>query len=207
MPIPKGIERDHVIGALKEIDKSGVPDKYNAITTFLVYNGKRYPIKYTIHLAGKYTFGRPIPLADFNTHEAVRYLKKLGFKIERIKKEGTKTLEIRYWEKSQEDSGNEVGRENEEDIFLLKSLVLEKMVELALAYAKYNDKAGVIKVLEEFKEITSQYFSEVENAIKHVEALLKEDASIDTQTIQMLEVVLHRIRLEQKRKLIGKYWR
>lgn len=60
----------------------------------------------------------------------------------------TKTLEIRYWEKSQEDSGNEVGRENEEDIFLLKSLVLEKMVELALAYAKYNDKAGVIKVLE-----------------------------------------------------------
>jgi hypothetical protein len=82
MPIPENISREHVLKALKEIDINGVPKKHDARNTFLIYAGKRYPPKYVISLTNKYANGEF--LTGFTTNEAVGYLKKLGFKIEKI---------------------------------------------------------------------------------------------------------------------------
>lgn len=82
MPIPENISREHVLKALKEIDINGVPQRHEARNTFLIYAGKKYPPKYVISLANKYVNGEF--LKGFTTNEAVGYLKKLGFKIEKV---------------------------------------------------------------------------------------------------------------------------
>ncbi|CAB50473.1 hypothetical protein [Pyrococcus abyssi] len=86
MSIPKNISREDVLKALEEIDRKGIPKKFKAISYFLVYNGRRYPTKYVISLANKYANGRFLDPVEFNTYSAVRYLKKLGFQVERSEK-------------------------------------------------------------------------------------------------------------------------
>ncbi|AMM54973.1 hypothetical protein [Pyrococcus kukulkanii] len=81
MPVPRNISREDVIKALEEVKANGVPSQYKSVTYFLVYEGKYYPPKYIISLANKYANGEFLSPAEFNTHEAVRHLKRLGFKI------------------------------------------------------------------------------------------------------------------------------
>ncbi|WP_175059859.1 hypothetical protein [Thermococcus sp. 2319x1] len=84
MPIPKNISQEHVLRAIEEIDRKGILGKFKAINTFLVYNGRVYPPKYVITLANKYANGEFLDPAEFNTHEAVKYLRRLGFRIAKI---------------------------------------------------------------------------------------------------------------------------
>ena len=82
MAIPK-FKKEHIIDALKYIDKNGVPDhnqstKYELVTA----DGKRYPPKYVLAVADHLANGQDISTDGFNTLEARSYLESQGFTIE-----------------------------------------------------------------------------------------------------------------------------
>lgn len=87
--IPDNIKRNHIIEAIREIDREGVPSKYQSKDYDLIHEDKPYPPKYVILLANKIVNGTDIK--DFHSGQAVRRLKKLGFD-EIINKTPTSTL-------------------------------------------------------------------------------------------------------------------
>ena len=78
--IPANIRFEHVLGALEEIDRNGIPKHRRATRYYLSYAGKRYPPKYVISLANKYVNGLELNPADFSGGtETNDFLNKLGF--------------------------------------------------------------------------------------------------------------------------------
>ena len=80
MPIPEGITREHVLKAINEINREGIPPKHQAQNTFLVLEGKKYPVKYVVLKAAQVA-GVNLSIKEFTTWEAKNYLKRLGFNI------------------------------------------------------------------------------------------------------------------------------
>lgn len=82
MAIPK-ISDEHVKQAIQFIDVNGVPDKNKSTKYELVLdNGKKYPPKYVIAVAGQIATGNEINLNDFNAVEAKGYFETRGYMIE-----------------------------------------------------------------------------------------------------------------------------
>jgi hypothetical protein len=80
--IPKNINREHIIKAIEEIKKVGIPDGRSSRKYFLEYNGEYYPPKYLISLSNKYANGKELDPQEFNGGaETNNYLRDLGFKI------------------------------------------------------------------------------------------------------------------------------
>ncbi len=84
MPIPKTINRNHVLKALAKIDLEGVPARNVARNTILRYKTKPYPTKWVICQAYIFDAGQEWPTKKFVTQESARYLRDLGFTIEYI---------------------------------------------------------------------------------------------------------------------------
>lgn len=81
-----GVTRDHVITALEEIERLGIPPDARSTTYDLVYGPNRYPPKYVLSLACKHATGKELDRAEFSGGEsssAFKLLRKLGFQIER----------------------------------------------------------------------------------------------------------------------------
>jgi hypothetical protein len=66
MAIPNSILKEHILRALKEIDKSGVPEKRRSKRYCLVYEGKHYPPKYVISKAAIYSISRELEPNEFS---------------------------------------------------------------------------------------------------------------------------------------------
>jgi hypothetical protein len=64
--IPKNINKDHILAAIAEIDKNGIPSGRNATKYHLIYKGKPFPPKYIISLANKYANGTVLKSNEFN---------------------------------------------------------------------------------------------------------------------------------------------
>ncbi len=80
--IPKNIERDHILSALHEIDRSGIPGDRKATKYHLEYDQKRYPPKYVISLANKLANGRDLQPWEFSGGvESNEFLRDRGFRI------------------------------------------------------------------------------------------------------------------------------
>lgn len=80
--IPKNIEREHVIKAIEEIKRNGIPTGRNSKKFLLKFNGQYYPPKYVISLANKYANGEVLNFAQFNGgKETNDFLRNLGFSI------------------------------------------------------------------------------------------------------------------------------
>lgn len=80
------ITREHVLEALTEIDREGVPADAASSTYDLIYGVRRYPPKLVLSLANKYTFGEELDRSAFSggaDTQAFKVLQKLGFHIER----------------------------------------------------------------------------------------------------------------------------
>jgi putative restriction endonuclease len=71
--IPAGLNTEHILAAIDEIDRDGVPDKRIARKYFLQIDGKEYPIKYVISIANKYLYGDEWPFDKFVAVEALNY--------------------------------------------------------------------------------------------------------------------------------------
>ena len=82
----KQITREHVLGAIEEIDAEGIPGKAQSTFYDLLHEGRRYPPKYVLSLAAKYSRGEVLNRRDFtggDKSKAFHHLRKLGFQIER----------------------------------------------------------------------------------------------------------------------------
>ncbi|WP_316801437.1 AAA family ATPase [Pedobacter frigidisoli] len=83
MSIPNKINAEHVQSSIEEINKNGIPRNRTFDRYFLLISEKKYPVKYVISLASKYTDNNSGALAPnvFNTYQAQKYLTNLGFNI------------------------------------------------------------------------------------------------------------------------------
>jgi len=83
--IPRNIAREHIIKAMQEIDKQGVPDSRLSHDYYLKFNGKEYPPKYVISLANKFVNEKELDPKGFNGGEEINgFLESRGFEIFRI---------------------------------------------------------------------------------------------------------------------------
>lgn len=78
----------------------------------------------------------------------------------------------------------------------LKKQVVELSSRLALLNAKLNDKAELLKNLEDLKEHTRKHKEELENAISQFELMLREGITIGKESIDSLKVLLHELERE-----------
>jgi 5-methylcytosine-specific restriction enzyme A len=82
MPIPKNINKEHVIEAIQKIDKEGVPERRESTRFTLSYGGKYYPPIYVISIANIFANGEEYSSSMFSGgDETNRFLKGLGFSI------------------------------------------------------------------------------------------------------------------------------
>ncbi|RLF79384.1 hypothetical protein DRN44_08975, partial [Thermococci archaeon] len=88
---------------------------------------------------------------------------------------------------------------NREELRRLKEIAVEQLTRLALLHARHNEKADLIKVLEDLKDLTKDYKKELENAIKQFEMMIRDNVQITQNTIEELDVLLHKIRREAEK--------
>ncbi|MCD6535735.1 MAG: hypothetical protein J7K49_01715 [Thaumarchaeota archaeon] len=80
--IPKNIRKEHIIKAIGEIRKSGIPKGRRSRKFVLKFEGKSYPPKYVISLANKYANGAELNPSEFSGgRESNDFLRALGFQI------------------------------------------------------------------------------------------------------------------------------
>lgn len=77
--IPDNIEVEHILKAVDEIDREGIPSSRRSVHYGLIKDGKPYPPKYIISIANKYANGRQHPPGRFNAVEAKNYLAREKF--------------------------------------------------------------------------------------------------------------------------------
>ena len=83
--IPKNISKYHVLGAIKEIERSGVPKGRDSKKYQLLFEEKAYPPKYVISLANKLSNGEELDPESYNGGiETNKFLRRLGFTISEI---------------------------------------------------------------------------------------------------------------------------
>lgn len=87
--ITEGLTEQHVIKAIEEIDKTGIPPEAESTGYDLLYRDTRYPPKLVLSLAVKAATGEPLDRSAFTAgvdSSAFRLLKRLGFTV--LAKEG-----------------------------------------------------------------------------------------------------------------------
>jgi hypothetical protein len=83
--IPIHIKRQHIIEAIKEADRNGVPQDRIYRKFLLAYERKFYPPKYIVYLANKYARGKELDPSKFSGGtETNSVLTNLGFKIVKV---------------------------------------------------------------------------------------------------------------------------
>jgi hypothetical protein len=81
--IDERITRKHIIEAIKEIDKNGLPsERRKSRYHFLLFKNKEYPPKYTISLAARFAIDRELGIDDlYAGNQSNKFLESRGFKI------------------------------------------------------------------------------------------------------------------------------
>jgi len=79
--IPSNITRDHIVNAIREIEKEGVPKGRESRKFRVVFSGRSYPPKYVVSLANRLANGTGLDPSEFISHEANRFLQRLGFEV------------------------------------------------------------------------------------------------------------------------------
>lgn len=80
--IPENLKREHVVKAIEEIKRVGIPEGRSSKKFLLEYNGNYYPPKYIISSANKYANGRELDPSEFSGgKETNDFLRALGFNI------------------------------------------------------------------------------------------------------------------------------
>lgn len=90
MSIPTNIDKNHILLAIKRIDKEVVEGKRKERKWAVIYNNKLYPCKLIISYANAYAnpdMGELDPSPKvFTTYMAQRHLKKFNFEVVSISK-------------------------------------------------------------------------------------------------------------------------
>ncbi|WP_082683311.1 HNH endonuclease [Fictibacillus sp. FJAT-27399] len=82
MPIPKNINKEHVLEAIQQINREGVREKRESTRFSLVYESKSYPPKYVVSIANIFANGEEYsPTLFSGGNETNKFLGKLGFTV------------------------------------------------------------------------------------------------------------------------------
>jgi hypothetical protein len=82
--IPHGIGREHVLVAMKRIDRNGIPPGRDGLTYQVVHGTGAYPPKLLVSFAHEEAFGHPLSPALFTGGPEVNgFLRRLGFPVVR----------------------------------------------------------------------------------------------------------------------------
>lgn len=79
--IPKDLTHSDFENAAKEIDRKGIPIQRASVHYDLVFNGNKYPPKYMISIAMKYSSGEEWTSDKFNAVEARDYFQNRGYQV------------------------------------------------------------------------------------------------------------------------------
>lgn len=83
--IPSNIKREHIIEAIQNIEKYGVPKGRESRRFQLLSNGKLFPPKYVVSIANKYANGVELDPCKFSGgKETNSFLESRGFKVAEI---------------------------------------------------------------------------------------------------------------------------
>jgi len=83
--IPSNINREHVLKAIREIQKDGIPPGRSSKKFYILFEGEKLPPKYVISLANRFVNGRELDSSQFGGgQETNSFLKRLGFDIRSI---------------------------------------------------------------------------------------------------------------------------
>lgn len=77
--IPQNIKREHVVKAIEEIEKSGVPREWDSKKFLLEYHNKFYPPKYVISLANRFANGKILNPSGFSGGSETVEVKQMIF--------------------------------------------------------------------------------------------------------------------------------
>jgi len=154
--IPSNITCDHVIKALNEIDAGTIPPGRYSKKFVLVFKGKRYPPKYVISLANKFSNWEELNPPEFSGgQETNKFLKGLGFDIEEITSSRTKDKS----KTPQNEAIETTQKEHNERCPECKNTV-EKMLEKIYGAVKTNYKFSIGTNPEDFGD--SPYYEDIE---------------------------------------------
>jgi hypothetical protein len=104
--IPKNIKRVHILKAIEEIDKEGIPQGRKSKKFVLAYKRKYYPPKYVISLANKYANNVELNSSTFSGgQETNRFLTNLGFQILEILSSKVESVTLRKMDKKKKGKG------------------------------------------------------------------------------------------------------
>ncbi|MFA4669395.1 hypothetical protein QDY65_02410 [Pyrococcus kukulkanii] len=78
------LDKEDIKYAIKKIDEIGIPEKHKARKYALIYNGKEYPVKYVVSIAGERKFGEQLPTRKYTPKDVIPHLKKFGFEIKKL---------------------------------------------------------------------------------------------------------------------------
>ncbi|HAF07117.1 MAG: hypothetical protein XD76_0863 [candidate division TA06 bacterium 32_111] len=154
--IPKNIKKEHIIKAIEEIKKIGLPSRRNSKKFWLKYKGKLYPPKHIISLANKYANGKELDPKEFSGGaETNKFLKELGFNIVEslFEKTITKTLKENRRKKISKSNHNERCPKCKETVKELLEKIYGKVE------VNYNLKVGTLP--EDFKN--TPYYEQLKN--------------------------------------------
>lgn len=85
--IPHNVLRVHILRAIKEINRQGVPEGRGSKKFVLEYEGKQYPPKYIISVANKYANGHELDSEEFSGgNESNKFLESRGFTVKGIER-------------------------------------------------------------------------------------------------------------------------
>jgi len=86
--IPSNITRHHVLDAIREIDRDGIPPARESRDFQLIFQGRNYPPKYVVSLANRFVNGKELDASEFITHEANRFIQRQGFEVVKARRPG-----------------------------------------------------------------------------------------------------------------------
>ncbi|MDT7828520.1 AAA family ATPase [Pricia sp. S334] len=87
MSIPKNISEKHITRAVEEINVLGIPKSRLSRNYLLDLKGKHLPPKYVVSKANEIANNAELDFEKFNAKEAVSFLRKLGFAVEKYANE------------------------------------------------------------------------------------------------------------------------
>ena len=159
--IPKNIKREHVIKAIEEIKRNGIPKGRDSKKFLLKFNGEYYPPKYVISLANKYANGEMLDPAQFSGgKETNNFLRNLGFDIIEISKTKRENKPSRKRERNLSNS------QHDERCPKCKETI-RKLLEKIYGKVEENYKFRVGTSPEDFKN--SLYYSKLKTIYKKLQ--------------------------------------
>lgn len=103
--IPSNITSAHIYKAAEEVVASEIPPRRTSYNYDLIVNGHRLPPKYVLGIANKYANGNELDDRTFTAPQAVAFLQKMGFEIERKRDAPTYYSELqRFIQQADADS-------------------------------------------------------------------------------------------------------